>query len=304
LARRLRAWWNGIEAPPEADGTPASATAAGVTADASAADFGGRKASAWQNPRLRVVERVFGTGFLGPNNEAWADLLIQPLNLDSKMTVLHLSAGLGGITRAIAKLSGAWVTGYESSPELAEAAMELSTLAGLGKRAPIQPYNPEAPGLKPKSCNAVVATKAFASVDNKAGLYDAVFAALRLDGHLMLTEYLRTGSNANAPAMLEWVKHEPRPVELSSVEETERELARVGFDVRVVEDVSKDLQRRIAASWAAFARTLAEAGLDRGLVSSLTDELSLWMARTNVLESGAVASYRIHAIKTRETAKG
>lgn len=308
LARKLRSLWGGAKAPDEAAAAPIDSGAASAPGTVGAAAFhglplpDGRKAPVWADPRIRVVERVFGTGFMGPNNESWAEKLIQPMTLDSKMVVMHLSAGLGGITRAIHKFSGAWVTGYESSPQLAAGAMELSNLASLAKKAPIVGYNPEEPKFKPESCNAIVATKAFASVDNKSALYDAMFAALRIDGHLMMTEYLRKGADPAVPAIVEWIKAEPRPVDLASVEETERELKRAGFNVRVVEDVSADLQRRIAASWAAFARTLAEAGLDRGLVGSLTDELALWMARTRVLESGAVASYRIHAMKTKRKA--
>jgi len=308
LARKLRGWWNGNAAPadaaaPDSDAADSASGGAGKSAMPFSLPLpDGRKAQIWADPRIRVVERVFGMGFLGPNNEAWAEQLIKPMILDSKMSVMHLSAGLGGITRAIHKISGSWVTGYESSPQLAAGAMELSNLASMAKKAPIVGYNPEEPEFKAESCNAIVATKAFAAVNNKQALYNAMFNALRIDGHVMMTEYLHKGSDAAAPAIVEWIKAEPRPIELASAEETGAALKRAGFDVRVMEDVSEDLQRRIAASWAAFARTLAEVGLDRGLVGSLTDELALWMARTRVLESGAVASYRIHAIKNKRKA--
>ncbi|MSO69178.1 MAG: class I SAM-dependent methyltransferase [Alphaproteobacteria bacterium] len=86
------------------------------------------------------------------------------------MSAVNLGASLGGVSRAMASATGAWVTGYESNPELAEAGMELSTITGLAKRAPIQAYDPAAPSLKRNSCNAIVSVDSLHTIPDKPAL--------------------------------------------------------------------------------------------------------------------------------------
>ncbi len=141
LARRMRAWWNGLELTGEAGPAllPAPSSAPCEAAPVSVEMppiYSKRKAPLWTKPRFHLMERVWGTGFSGPGNAEWVAALVSPLALDSKMTVVNLGAGLGGVARAIAESAGVWVTGYESRPDFVEAGMELSKLMGYGQASP------------------------------------------------------------------------------------------------------------------------------------------------------------------------
>ena len=243
------------------------------------------------------MERVWGAGFSGPVNAEWVTKFVAPLALDSKMMAVNLGAGLGGVTRAIASATGAWVTGYESKPELAEAGMELSTITGYAKRAPILGYDPAKLSLKRKSCNAIVMMEALHAIPDKPALYKSVFEGLCPGGHFLFTDYMAIGSRRDTPAFQEWLKLEPGPLHLSTPEETKTALQEAEFDVRIVEDISNEIRNLITMGWAGFAEVLRHKSFDRRLGAALTDELPLWLARLRAIESHEIGAFRVHAMR-------
>lgn len=303
LARRMRAWWNGVELTGEAP-PPLTAPCEAAPAMPSLPPLdSNRKAALWGDPRIHLMERVWGTGFSGPGDAEWIAGLVAPLALDSKMTVVNLGAGLGGVARTIAAAAGVWVTGYESRPAFVEAGMELSKLAGAAKRAPIRAYDPNALSLKRESCNAVIAIDAFHAIADKPALYNAVFDALRLDGHFLFTDYMARGADRASPAIQEWLKLEPGAVHLSGPDETKAALQAAEFDVRIVEDISAEVRHLVTIGWARFAEALRQTSFDRRLGAALADELALWLARLRVIESGEIGVYRVHAMKLKSKPK-
>lgn len=301
LARKVRAWWHGDDLdhePPAASEAPDE-----KRKTVEPPPPGQRQTAIWGQPRLQIIEKVWGQGFMGPDDQASIAAFIQPLTLDSKVKAAILGAGLGGVARAMTEASGAWVTGYEESTELAEAAMELSIMAGLAKRAPIESYDPEAVSLKNTSVKAVVAKEAFYSVAAKVALFKTAFAALKPDGHLLFTDYVATKNGVSGAAIDEWRKHETKPVHLISIEELRGLLEKVGFEVRIAENESAAMCQRIASSWGRFIESIQPTNFDKSLSPALLDELMLWLVRTRVLESGEVGLYRIHAIKPAKGSK-
>lgn len=297
LARRVRAWWNGIELTGETPPSLAAPCEAAPAKPSLPPLDSKRKAALWAEPRLYLSEQVWGTGFSGPGDAEWVARFVAPLALNSKLTVANLGAGLGGVTRAIASSTGAWVTGYEGRQDYVEAGMELSTIAGMAKRAPVVRYDPAAPKLKAESCDAIIATEAFHATADKPALYKTVFDALRMEGHFLFTDYMATGADRKSPAVEEWLKLEPGPVHLATAEQTKAALAALHFDIRIVEDISAEMRHLITAGWAKFAEALGQSSFDRRLGTALADEFALSLARLRVLESGKVGLFRVHVIK-------
>jgi len=302
LARRMRAWWDGyvFEELAEAAAEPAETAVVGEKPPAQELPaLDGRLSALFRQPSIHLKERVWGTGFDGPGDAEWVANFVGPLALDKKTTVAHLGAGLGGVTRAIAEATGAWTTGYEARPDYVEAGQELSTTAGLAKRAPVVAYKPPTIPAKDSKCHAVVAVDGFRTIADKSALYNAAFATLKLDGQLLFTDYLLKGKDHGAPAVADWLALEPMPVHLAAPDETRAALVGTGFDVRIVEDFGEEITQLIVAGWARFAEALTRANFDRRLGAALSDELALWLARLRVLDSGEVRPYRIHAMKLR-----
>ncbi len=76
---------------------------------------------------------MWGEGFVTPGGEAVSDMLIKPLGLNKQMSVLDLSAGLGGRMRKATEETGASFTGLEPDPGIAKRGMEMSVKAGKGQ---------------------------------------------------------------------------------------------------------------------------------------------------------------------------
>src|SRR3546814_16245334 len=72
-----------------------------------------------------------------PGDEEKNLRLVKPLARNPAHAVIDVGAGLGDATRLIAEKFDIWITGLESDREVADKGMELSTMAGLAKRAPI-----------------------------------------------------------------------------------------------------------------------------------------------------------------------
>lgn len=303
LARRVRAWWNGLELTGQTPGSSPRPCGAAPTKPNLPPLDGERKATLFTDPRIHLMERVWGVGFSGPGDAAWVANFVAPLALDGKMTVANLGAGLGGVARAIATASGTWVSGYDARPDFVQAGMELSKIAGAAKRAPILAYDPNALSLKHEGFNAVIATEAFHAVADKPALYGAVFDALRLNGHLLFTDYLAKRVDRASPAIQEWLKLEPGPVHLSTPDETKAALQAAQFDVRIVEDMNAEMRHLITVGWGRFAEALRQTSFDRRLGAALADELALWLARLRVIESGEVGVFRVHALKLKNKPK-
>lgn len=296
LAKRLHAWWEGYYLEHQVEPEPPEKTPQ-ESPEPSREERDNRKAAAWSDPRVQVSEMLWGPGFMTPGGPERVISLIHPLGLDSSMKVFDLGCGLGGSTRTIHTETGAWVTGYEGSPLLAEAAQELSQMAGLTRKAAIEAYDPENVALKANSASAVVSKEAFFSVENKEGLFKGIYDALKVDGQLLFTDYMLVKPNLSSAAVEQWLENEPKTPVPWCVDEARACLTDLGFEVRVTEDVTAEQRRLTLINWGQFVETLTEREYRRGWGPGLLAEVEIWANRINALESGDVGVYRIYARK-------
>ena len=98
----------------------------------------------WPSARISVAEALWGEGFLFPGGADEVLRLAKPLGLSAASSLLLIGAGSGGAPRRIAAEFGVWVTGYEANARLVELANERSQRAGLGRRAQVELWDPQA----------------------------------------------------------------------------------------------------------------------------------------------------------------
>ena len=296
LTKRLQAWWAGyyFEDETKSEPEPEEATAQGLKAP----EKPGREAAAWSDPRVQVGEEIWGRGYMSPGGDALVESLIRPLGLDSSMMVVDFGAGLGGATRVLHNQTGAWVSGFEASPLLAEAAMELSRLDGVSKKASVETFDPKNLALRESSFNAVFSKEALFVMENKEEIYKALYDCLRVDGQLLITDYLATKPEATSEAIEEWMTKEPiRPI-LWSLEQTRSFFTDLGFEVRITEDVTANARKQILAALAEFSGKMgSREETPRGWNPAILAEIEMWANRIKVLDSGDVAMYRIYGRK-------
>jgi cyclopropane fatty-acyl-phospholipid synthase-like methyltransferase len=295
LKLRLKAWWEGCDVivhQREAEAAPMAAPLPRRVIDYRDPD------RPWQTPRAKLACMLWGEGFSHPGDTEHVLQLVKPFALDPAMTVVDLCAGLGGGARAIVEEFGVWVSGMEPDPELAEAGMQISTKAGLAKKAEIAQYDPAALDIRAGTVDCFLCRQLLHRVEDKPRFLRAVDRALKNRGQVVLTDYmLADPSRAESPAIKAWRDCEGVPLHLWTVEQYAAAFKQEGLEVRVTEDMTAPYRSMVLNGWAALTAATDGASLAPELVRALVDELERWTRRIAALESGDLKLVRFYALK-------
>jgi len=249
--------------------------------------------------RTILAQWLWGDGFTMPGNAEFVLEIVKPVGLNPAMSMLDISAGLGGAARVIAQTYGTYVTGLERSAARAKLGMEMSVVANLAKRAAISQYNPETIELRPNSFDCILARAATYNVVEKERLLRVVFQGLKQRGQLLLNEFVVDPALADRPELAVWIKRESQPPHLWTIEQYNDCMTSLGFDIRVVEDISKTYQSLIVNGWAHMLEQVNLKQLPRSHKISVIDEAELWMHRLSALQCGALKVYRVIALANK-----
>ncbi|MBM3534022.1 MAG: methyltransferase domain-containing protein [Alphaproteobacteria bacterium] len=302
LRVRLAAWWEGYDPADIYPGDPVQLEfdTGRKRAASGAAAAPTTKVPLWTRERIDVVERLWGPGMHSPGGEDHIQTLVKPFGLNPTMTVLDLGAGLGGAGRVMAKAFGAWVTGLEPWPILAQAGMDRSRAAGTEKKAPIDVFDPKNIALKPQGYNCVFAKEFFFTIADKASLFFAISATLRAGGQLCFTDYAMPDDAKPTPAIDAWMAKEPvEPFPCASQDILDL-LAQNGLEVRVAEDITDLHQALILQGWRDLTQALKPGSVAPATVPHLVAEAELWARRGAMLRTGDLRVYRFHALKAAD----
>ncbi len=302
---RLQAWWEGYEWVDP--GAEPEALAKGDDLRLFRAGDGGAEpevapvfeehsiAEGWTEARIKLNEKLWGEGFVSPGGEKVILELIAPLGLTGEASVVDLGCGLGGSTRAIAKTTNAWVSGYEADKALAEAAMERATMAGLAKRAPVQHLELEAVNIRRRTIDCAFSKEALFAVGARKKLFQTIHKMLKIEGHFLFTDFFLAGADAAGPATEVWSANEPTRPKLWTVKDTSAALERLGFEVRITEDITAPYQERVVKGFSKLLRMIQQPPMDPEFTSWAAAEAEHWARRVAVLESGEVKVFRVYA---------
>lgn len=246
--------------------------------------------------RMTVAQWLWGPGFVMPGGKDYVLELAKPFGLGPAMSMLDLSAGLGGPARVIAEEFETYVTGLERSPERARRGMEMSVVANLAKRATVAQYNPESLELRPRSFDCILGRGATYNVAEKERLFRVLFQSFKARGQLLLNEFTINRALADHPTLAAWAARKSHPPVLWTIEQCKDCLTSLGFDVRIVEDVTADYSAMIVAGWAELIKKVDLKGMPRQHLVTIVDEVELWMRRVAALQSGALKVYRVYAL--------
>ncbi|WP_051341505.1 methyltransferase domain-containing protein [Azospirillum halopraeferens] len=302
LKTRLYAWWEGydlsaLKRRQGDDGRDHAGQAPPASGKAAAAGMNRWGKPLWSATRIEVAERLWGTGFTTPGGNDHVPYLVKPLGLNPAMSVLDLSAGLGGTSRAMASKYGCWVTGLESTALLAKEGMERSFREGLEKKAVIEAYDPEHFSYS-KRVDAILYKEGLFSVQDKEQLFDGMEMALKPRGHLLLTDYILAG-DTKRDVIEGWADKEPLEPNLWSLERMQNAFAQRNLDLRIAEDMTDTHRHLILVALQAFAGYLEQYALTHETKVAVMDEIELWVRRVAALDAG-LRCYRFYAIKPAE----
>ncbi len=260
---------------------------------------------AWSKLRMEMTQLIWGDGYCGPGGAEHIANMCKLLTLNSKMSAIIIGAGLGGPARVLTEEFGVWITGYELSKDLAEKGMQMSKDKGLESKAIINYLDPEQSAPFDRQYDRAFSKEALYSFPDKEKILTDTYGTLKDGALFLITDYtLADISVLDNPDVQKWLKQEasqPYPVTSENMTEI---LEKVGFTIRVNEDISHEYVELIEHSWAKAAvivQELAKKGED-GIqaVASLMEEAEHWALRAKLLKEGHIHVWRFLANKPNQ----
>ena len=293
---RLHAWWEGYdlldsaqETEPEAEVQETDLPKHDLPTQQNSVNKG------WSEARVALNENLWGEGFLSPGGEDVIAEMIAPLGLTKEHSVVDLGAGIGGAARCISKLTGAWVSGYEEDEELARLGMERSTMAGMARKTPVVQCDLATLKIRRRTIDCAFSKEALFTVADKTRVFEAIHTMLKIEGHLLFTDLIAARDQSSAPATEVWAAHEPRPPALCRIDDVTATLEKIGFDVRITEDITDAYQERVIAGFSGLLARMKKPSQSPEITSWEIAETEHWARRIAVLDSGEVKIYRVYA---------
>jgi 2-polyprenyl-3-methyl-5-hydroxy-6-metoxy-1,4-benzoquinol methylase len=304
VALKLREWVGSFtrseKSPPGESGAgPVRAADRAASAAAAAPPPAANAAEAALEDRLSVLAALWGEGFTGPGGEEEALRLSKPLGLSSSHSLLHLGAGLGGGTRAIAKASGAYVTGYEADATLIDPAGTAAQKAGLAKRAAVLKLDTKLPALRQNYFHHALSQEALWPLADKQPVLGSLIQAVKVGGQLMISDLVRAEGDPNDPQWSAWAVLERAPPHLSTEKATGKMLLSMGLDIRIVEDVSQRHMNQALTAWMNRVTILRRTRPTPRQAALLVREAELWLRRCRLMQDGRMRMLRWHAIRVK-----
>ena len=251
----------------------------------------------WPQARIAVAEGLWGEGFLLPGGESEVLRFARPLGLSGAASLLLVGAQAGGPVTAIARQLGVWVNGFESDPTLAALGAERARLSGLGKRVQVETWNPDQPSFRAQAYHHGLALEPLLGARSEPVLA-AIGGALKPGGQFMLLETVaEVPLSPSDPEAVAWARVENRRLDLPTEASITRMLGRLGFDVRVVEDLSQRHTHLAVLGWRNSVRRMREDRPSPVQAALLVREAELWLRRLHLLRAGRLRLVRWHAIR-------
>ena len=254
--------------------------------------------SAWPPARLAIEEELWGHGFLTPGGGAEILRLAAPIGLSAASTLLLLGAGAGGPAQILATDLGTWVAAFESDPDLAEIAARRIQRAGaaLAKRATVARWDRHDPHFRPRMAHHALLLDAIRAAE-PAPILSAIASALKPHGQIVIVETVApTQLDPDDPAIATWFALEGRTTTLPDPDTITRALTRLGFDIRIVEDISARQMRLAVMGWRHFVRMLARERPTPERAAAVVARAELWTRRIRLMHAGRIRMMRWHAI--------
>jgi hypothetical protein len=244
-----------------------------------------------------LVDALWGEGFQFPGGEIETLRLAKPLGLSAASSLLLLGAGGGGPACSLAAKLGVWVSGFEADTDLIDAAQVRIGRTKLGKRAQVESWDPADPGLARHYYHHGLALEPLRGCQPEPTLA-AIAAAIKPGGQLMMVELVAdTPLDPSDPDVARWAELERRhPETLPTEIAITRVLGRLGFDVRIVEDISRRHMDQALLGWRTQVRDLEDLRPNRRKAALIVNEAELWLVRMRLFRAGRLRLVRWHSI--------
>jgi ubiquinone/menaquinone biosynthesis C-methylase UbiE len=249
--------------------------------------------------RLALSQKIWGPGFLVPGGVDYVMTMVKLFGVNPAMSLLDLTAGLGGPSRHVSQFFDVYITAMERAPEIAKRGHSMSIDAGLGKKVPVTTYDPETVELKSHAFDCAYAEYLTVSVMAKERLIRELSKALKARGQFSFVDFVLADGGDPEDALLDALRKVERfaPVPWTVKQYTDC-LTASGFDVRISEDHTELFMQHVNQGWAQFVENYDVKLMTRGSQMAIAEEGELWMRRMAALQGGVLRVYRFYTVST------
>ncbi len=239
-------------------------------------------------------DRLWGPGFLMPGGVTEISRLTGLLPLSASTTLLQIGQDAGGAAATVVGERQTFVSAYQDDAETAE--RMTTRTKPLGRKVSVLPWDPAAPGFRPRYHGHALALEPFRRCQAPGKLVPAIAGAMKNGGQLVMLDFALgpAALEEPGPVMRRWMELESR-VALPMTENALGEaLQKAGFTVHVVEDTAPRQSHAVLESWTALVESLKPLP-PRGELLALVQEAERWLLRFNLLRDGKLRLLRWHA---------
>ncbi|MDB5361869.1 MAG: phosphoethanolamine methyltransferase [Rhodospirillales bacterium] len=249
--------------------------------------------------RLALSQKIWGPGFLVPGGVDYVMTMVKPFGVNPAMSLLDLTAGLGGPSRHVSHFFDVYITAMERAPEIAKRGHSMSIDAGLSKKVPVTAYDPETVELKSHAFDCAYAEYLTVSVVAKERLFREIGKALKARGQFSFVDFVLSDDgdleDKNLEALRTIERYPPVPWTIKQYTDC---LTASGFDVRITEDHTDLYVQHVNQGWAQFVENYDVKLMTRGNQTAIAEEGDLWMTRMAAVHGGVLRVYRFYAVST------
>jgi ubiquinone/menaquinone biosynthesis C-methylase UbiE len=249
----------------------------------------------WRVERPALLELIWGAGWHVPMGEPMMTVLVRAFGLTKEMSVLDLTAGVGGAARSIAKEFKTYVTGLEADADLAAHGAEESKRHGMARTATIKAYDPET--FNPdRHYDCVIARELFYRVQDKPRFIKAVAASMKNYGQICWTDFLVEKKDMAHPAVAAWLKREGVGIAPMTLDEVTATWKGLRFDIRIAEDRTEKYTHGMLTSLADFTDFLKGKKIAAATKPLILNEIERCALRVEAMRHG-LKLYRFYALR-------
>jgi hypothetical protein len=236
---------------------------------------------------LAATQIIWGNGSIGPCVEARLRDALDGATLGADSRILHLGAGLGGLSERLRQACGGTVVAAET----------LAALTAVSSGS-LHLVDAKSPALV-EAADAIIIDGIAERSEPLAAILRSQAAAMKPGATLVVRSLvnLRDSSSANA-AVIAWANAEPIPVRLRSTDDISRILQDSGFSIQTTASIADDYTAEVEQKWGEAIeriRLLHRSPQGRDIVPIILADCERWLRRVELIREGAIGVRQIVA---------
>jgi ubiquinone/menaquinone biosynthesis C-methylase UbiE len=247
---------------------------------------------------LALLQIIWGDGFLSPGGREEIARLLEGSSI-SGCKVLDIGCGLGAIDELLVREHGASsVVGVDIDPQLIEHMQARMARAGLSDRIEGRRVDGGPLPFEAASFDVVFSKDSLVQIPDKAALFAEILRVLCPGGRFIASDWLRGGSGAYSPEMMEFFRLEGIAYNMASLQESAAALRTAGFDDVQIRDRHEwylPLAQRELKSMEGTLGPLVVSRIGAERARHFVDD---WRQMVFVLERGELRPGHLKAVKS------